>query len=403
MHKTRIVITGLGPVTPIGIGVSDVWAACLEGRSGIKTILSDDNSPFRLSIAGTIPDFNPAEYFNAAKFSWMDRFAHFAVVAAKLALADAGISLECENPRKIGVIFGSCLGGMLVGEEQLDLLNTKGPKRVRPKLVPANTLNSAAGEIAIAFGLKGPNLSVSTSYMSSATALGLAYDVFQLYDLDIVVAGGMDAPLGNLTSKSLLGTTKISRKCGSPFDLNRDGFALSEGGAVLVMESLAHALKRSAPIYAEYAGYGQTRNVSSTDAKGLIRAARQALDNDAISQEEVDYIQAHGAATQEEDRLETKAIKELFGEKAYRIPISAAKSMIGHTIGGAGAIDAAICALTIRDGVVAPTINYTTPDPTCDLDYVPNKKRKVPVRAALVNALSLNGDCFVVFMKKVRI
>ena len=393
MQRKRVVITGIGPVTPIGIGVTAFWESCLAGRSGIGPIrLSSNSHGPDISVAGQVSDFDPVEFIPKAKAKWMDRFAHLGVAAAKLAVADACLDLEDQDLRKIGVIGGSCLGGMQVAEEQLSILKTKKASRVRPKLVPATTINSLSGEISIALGLKGPNLSMSNSYVCGAEALGLAYYAFQLYDLDVMVVGGVDAPLGSLTVRSLMGVDHISNTAIRPFDLNRDGFILSEGGAALVMERLDHARQRGAEIYAEYAGYGQTRGAGARDADALLQASRQALNTAALTPESVDYVQASGAATPLGDRLETDALKVLLGPRAYRVPVSAVKSMVGHTFGGAAAIEIAVCALSLRHQQVSPTINYESPDPDCDLDYVPNQARSADLSAVLAHGVGLTGD-----------
>ena len=353
-----------------------------------------------MPIAGTVLDFDPASFVSPGRPDRMDRFSHFTIAATKLALEDARLKLEQEDRRKIGVILGSSIGGMLVAEEQMERLHTGGPKKVHPKLIPAHTPNAPAGEVAIKWGMKGANLSILTPYVSGAVALGIAYDAFQLYDLDVLVAGGVDAPLARLTSKAILKTGLVSSKAIKPFDKKRDGFVLGEGCAVLVLERLEHALEREASIYAAYGGYGQTHSVSSHDIDSRMKAADLALKMASVSREDVNYIHANGTATREGDVIETRAIKALFGARAYNIPISATKSMIGHTIGAAGAIELAVCTLAIRDGVIPPTINYETPDPECDLDYVPNIARKTKVKVALSNAFGLYGDNVVSVVKR---
>jgi 3-oxoacyl-[acyl-carrier-protein] synthase II len=360
--KTNVVITGLGLITPIGIGAPDFWNACLKGRSGVRPVPPTQNRGPSVPIAGTVLDFDPASFVSPGRPDRMDRFSHFAIAATKFALEDARLKLEQENRRKIGVILGSSIGGMLVAEEQMERLHTGGPKKVHPRLIPAYTPNAPAGEVAIKWGMKGANLSILTPYVSSAVALGIAYDAavalgiaydaFQLHDLDVLVAGGVDAPLIRLTSKFILRTGLVSSKAIRPFDKKRDGFVIGEGCAVLVLERLEHALERGASIYAEYGGYGQTHSASSYDIDSRMKAADLALKMALVSREDVNYIHANGTATREGDVIETRAIKALFGARAYDIPISATKSMIGHTIGAAGAIESAVCALAIRDGII---------------------------------------------------
>ena len=398
--RTNVVITGIGLITPIGIGVTDFWNACQKGRSGVRPVSPTQNRGPSVPIAGTVLDFDPASFVFPGRPDRMDRFSHFAIAATKFALEDARLKLEQENRRKIGVILGSSIGGMLVAEEQMERLYTRGPKKVHPRLIPAYTPNAPAGEVAIKWGMKGANLSILTPYVSSAVALGIAYDAFQLHDLDVLVAGGVDAPLIRLTSKFILRTGLVSSKAIRPFDKKRDGFVLGEGCAVLVLERLEHALERGASIYAEYGGYGQTHSVSSHDIDSRVKAADLALKMALVSREDVNYIHANGTATREGDVIETRAIKALFGARAYDIPISATKSMIGHTIGAAGAIESAVCALAIRDGIIPPTINYETTDPECDLDYVPNIARRMKVRVALSNAFGLYGDNVVSVLKQ---
>lgn len=359
----------------------------------------NNNRGLKLRIAGLLENFDPKNILSDCKYDWMDRFAHIAVAAGKLALDDAGIDLNGEDRRKIGVVFGSSLGGMHVAEEQLEILFTKGPKRIRPKLIPANTLNSAAAEIAITFGLKGPNLTVTASDVSSSAAIGLAYDAFQIYDLDIVIAGGTDAPFSPLTVKSLLGKRLISSSASRPFDLDRDGFVLSEGGALLILENFEHAQRRAANVYAEYGGYGLCRINPRMNGQPLTHAARMALQCSSVPIEAVDYIQAHGSATRQGDEIEARGICQLLGDRFLQVPVSAAKSMLGHTLGGAGAIDIAVCALTIRDGTLVPTINHVTRDPRCNLNLVCKHTQARPVNCALINAISLNGDSMVTVLK----
>lgn len=398
--KTNVVITGLGLITPIGIGAPDFWNACLKGRSGVRPVPTTQNRGPSVPIAGTVSNFDPALFVSPGRPDRMDRFSHFAIAATKFALEDARLKLEEENRRKIGVILGSSIGGMIVAEEQIERLHTRGPKKVHPKLIPAYTPNAPAGEVAIKWGMKGANLSVLTPYVSGAVALGIAYDAFQLYDLDVLVAGGVDTPLSRLTSKFILETGLVSSKAIRPFDKKRDGFVLGEGCAVLVLERIEHALERGASIYAEYGGYGQTHSVSSHDIDSKIKAAELALEMALVSKEDVDYIHANGTATREGDIIETEMIKAFFGARAYNIPISATKSMIGHSIGAAGAIELAVCALAIRDGVIPPTINYEAPDSECDLDYVPNIARETKVKLAISNAFGLYGDNVVSVLKQ---
>ena len=399
MLKKRVVITGLGLVTPIGIGVDNFWKSCWQGQSGSRPISPSGNRDPSVPLVSAVKNFDPAQFIFSGKPERMDPFAHYALAASSLALRDASINLEHQNLQKIGVILGTSLGGMTVAEEQMEKLQINGPKKVHPKLVPANTLNAAAGEVAIAYGLKGANLTVSTPFVSGAVAIGLAYDSFQFCELDIILAGGVDVPLPHLTSMSIMRDDIVSLNATKPFDRNRDGFVIGEGCGILALERLEHALERGAFIYAEYGGYAQTHSTSAQKVKNRISAIELALESASLSKKDVDFIHAHGTATQEGDLLETQAIKALFGSRAYKIPISATKSMLGHTIGAAGAIELAVCALAIRDSLIPPTINYEEPDPECDLDYVPNKARELKVKNTLSNCFGHKGDNIVSVLK----
>ena len=409
--KKRVVVTGLGIVAPTGIGKEAFWQACKEGRSGIKHITRFDTEGYISKIAGEVRDFDPLDYMNSKKVKRSDRFTQFAVVSSKLAVEDANLNLEKVCKERVGVFFGAAMGGMPFAEMQHQVFLEKGIRRVSPFLAESLFPGAASCHIAIELGAKGINNTLSTGCTSGTDAIGLALDTLRSGRADVIIAGGTEDTLGPLTFASFCIIKALTPSNGDPttatkpFDLNRNGFAFSEGSGALVLETLDHALKRDAHIYAELVGYGCSCDAHhmvrpSPDGAELATAIRLALDDGDLLPEEVDYINAHGTSTSLNDVAETKAIKQVFGELAYLIPISSIKSSVGHTSGASGAVEAIASILTIQDQFIPPTINYETADPDCDLDYVPNKGRQAKVDVVISNNASFRGKNAVLVMKK---
>ncbi len=411
MSKQRVVVTGMGVISPVGIGVDNFWSALVSGSSGIGKISKFDPSGYKSQIAGEVKDFDPTEFINKKEARRMDRFTQFAVAATGMAIKDAGLDLEKEKRERIGVIIGSGIGGMETLWEQTQVLLNRGPDRVSPFFVPMMIANMGAGQVAIAYGLQGPNITAITACASSNNAIGDAFRLLQHGGADIVVTGGTEAPIIPLSVAGFCAMRALStrndepQKASRPFDAQRDGFVMGEGAGILILETLEHALNRGAKIYAEIVGYGSTCDAyhitaPDPDGNGAVRAMKEALLDANLSIEEVDYINAHGTSTDLNDKIETMAIKRVFGDYAYKIPISSTKSMTGHLLGAAGGVEAIATIQTIVTGVIHPTVNYETPDPDCDLDYVPNKAREKEVRVALSNSFGFGGHNVTIAFKK---
>jgi len=405
----RVVITGLGVIAPNGIGKDAFWEAIVHGKSGVDRIKSFDTSEYDTKIAAEVSDFDPLNYIEKSVAKRVDRFAQFGIGSAKIAIEDGKLDLRKEDKDGIGVCIGSGLGGVLFHEEQMMQGYRKGIDRLNPLCIPRITPNAVSGHISIIFGLTGPNMVISTACSSGSHAVGQALDTIRSGRADVMLAGGVEAPLTPFTFGAYCALRVLSKRNDSPkeasrpFDKNRDGFVIGEGGAVLVLETLDHAEKRGAHIYAEIIGYGMTSGahhmvMPAPEGKDAAKAMSLALEDAGIGPTEVDYINAHGTSTPQNDRIETKAIKVVFGDYAYKIPISSTKSMIGHTIGAAGAIEALVCCLTIENQIIPPTINYKYPDPECDLDYVPNESRKAKIRRILSNSFGFgsNNSCLII-------
>jgi 3-oxoacyl-[acyl-carrier-protein] synthase II len=402
-NDRRVVITGLGAVTPIGNDVETFWSNLKNGVSGIRCIESFDVSSYDCRIAGEVRDFDPKPYFkNPKDVRRTDRFAQLAMAAANMAMHDAGVDLEKVNHDRFGVIVSSGIGGLRTLQDQHNILITKGPSRTSPFTIPMLISNMASGLISMEFGLRGPNLCIVTACATSNNAIGESWRMIKFGDADIFLAGGSEASIvaiglaGFSAMKALSTRNDEPERASRPFDRDRDGFVMSEGAGVVVVESLEHAKARGAKIYCELAGYGLSADAHHMTApppkgEGAARAMKMALDHAGLGIEDVDYINAHATSTGLGDISETHAIKSLFGERAYSIPISATKSMTGHLLGGAGAVEMAACALSIRDSVIPPTINLENPDPECDLDYTANKARESKVRVALNNSFGFGG------------
>ena len=400
--KRRVVITGLGLTTPLGVGIDNVWANIVAGKSGIGPITRFDASRHETRIAGEVKDFVPEDFISPKEVRRMDLFIQYAIAATRIALDCARLDMTKEDAERVGVIVGTGLGGLPTLEKYHTVLLEKGPGRISPFFIPMLIANEAPGNIAIQFGLKGPNLSVVTACATGAHSIGDAFRVIQYNDADVMVAGGTEANLTPLTIggfnalKALSTRNDPPEKASRPFDKERDGFVVGEGAGIIVMEELEHARMRGAPIYAEIIGYGYNADAyhitaPSPDGDGSIRCIRLALKDAGISPGQVDYINAHGTSTDLNDASETIAIKKVFGDGAYKIPISSTKSMIGHLLGAAGAVEAIFSILAIRDQVCPPTINYEHQDPECDLDYVPNAARKHTINVTMSNSFGFGG------------
>lgn len=408
MKKRRVVITGLGVVSSIGIGKEEFWQANLEGKSGIDLVKSFDVSLFNSKIASQVKNFNPLKFIPEQVAKRVDRFVQLGLASTKLALDDSKINLDKEDRTTIGVIIGSGLGGVLFHEEQILAGFEKGPHRLNPLCVPKISPNAVSSHIAILYNLSGPNLVISTACSSSTIAIGEAFRKIQNNEIDLSITGGSEAPLTQFTFGAYEALRVLSRRNSSPqqasrpFDKKRDGFVLGEGAAILVLEELEHAKKRNAKIYAEIIGYSSNSGayhmvMPKPDASDTVSAIVKALKDANLKPKDIDYINAHGTSTIQNDRIETRAIKEVFSNYAYKIPVSSTKSMLGHTIGAAGAIEAVSCCLAIENQIIPPTINYQYKDPECDLDYVPNKPRKAKIKTVLSNSFGFgsNNACLI--------
>jgi 3-oxoacyl-[acyl-carrier-protein] synthase II len=391
--------------------MATTWGNLIAGKSGIDYITLFDATPHETKIAGEVKGFDPSNYINRKEVRRMDRFAQLAVAAGYQAVQQSGLKIDSSNQDDIGVFIGSGIGGLTTLFEQAKVLVEKGPDRVSPFLAPMMISDIAAAQISIALGVRGPNMCMTSACSSGSDAIGAAYEYIKHGDAQVMIAGGAEAiinPLG-ITAfnalKALSTRNDPPQKASRPFDRDRDGFIISEGAVVLILESLEHALNRGANIMAEIVGYGATADSFHVtqpleSGEGAAKAMQMAMKRGGIKPEEVDYINAHGTSTQLNDAMETKAIKTVFGEYAYKVPISSTKSMTGHLIGCAGAIEPAICIMTILKGIIPPTINYDNPDPACNLDYVPNVARAARVTTALTNSFGFGGHNSVLILRK---
>ncbi|MEJ2034216.1 MAG: beta-ketoacyl-ACP synthase II [Deltaproteobacteria bacterium] len=407
----RVVITGVGLVTPLGIGARPTWEALCAGKSGVGPITRFDASDYPVTIAAEVKDFRVEEFLDKKFAKHLDLFAQYAVVAAGMALKDARIEVTADNAARIGTVTGTGLGGLPTIEKYHQVVMEKGPRRITPFFIPMVIPNMGAGQISIAYGIKGPNLALSTACAAGSHAVGEAFRLISAGSCDMVVTGGSESvvcPLavGGFASMKALSTRNDDpAKASRPFDSGRDGFIISEGAGILILESLESALKREAPIYAEMAGYGLTSDgyhmaAPPEDGEGAVRCMAMALDDADMAPADIDYINAHGTSTPLNDVVETRAVKTVFGANAKKLAISSTKSMTGHMLGGAGGIEAVFTALTIHEGVIPPTINLESPDPECDLDYVPNEARRAEVKVAMSNSFGFGGTNAVLVMKR---
>jgi 3-oxoacyl-[acyl-carrier-protein] synthase II len=411
MNYNRVVVTGIGILSPIGLDVSTTWEGLIAGKSGIDYITLFDAESFDTKIAGEVKGFEPTDYINRKDAHRMDRFAQLAVAASRQAIEQARLQPELSNGYDVGVIVGSGIGGIITLSEQVRVLLEKGPGSVNPFLIPMMIADMAPAQISINLGVRGPNFCTTSSCSSSSDAIGTAYEVIKRGDAQAMITGGSEAivtPIGiaGFNACRALSTRNSEPQAASrPFDAERDGFVVGEGAAILILENLAFAQKRGANILAEMTGYGASSDAyhitqPSEDGSGAIKAIKITLSKAGLTPNDVDYINAHGTSTPLNDKVETMAVKAVFGDRAYHIPISSTKSMTGHLIGSAGAIEAAICVMAIQNGIIPPTINLTHPDPECDLDYVANTARQAKITTAMSNSFGFGGHNSVLVFRK---
>jgi len=410
--SVRIVVTGIGVITPIGIGKEAFWNNLVNGVSGIRRITRFDTSDYPTKIAGEVQDFEPEKFIDKRDARRMDRFTQFAVAAARMAIEDAKLDMSSEDPYRVAVVAGSGIGGIETYVTEFEKLCSFGPRRISPTFIPMMISNIAAGQISILFGAKGPNLSVVTACATSSHAIGEAVRIIKSGDADVAIAGGSEASIvplavaGFCANRALSTRNDVPEEASCPFDKRRDGFVMSEGAAILILETLEHARARGAEIYAELCGVGMTADAyhivaPDPSGQGAAAAIRKALAMSGLRPEDVDYVNAHGTSTPLGDKAETLAIKLAFGDHAYKLKVSSNKSVLGHMLGAAGAAEAAATVLTIKEQIIPPTINYVEPDPECDLDYVPNRAIRVQVRAAISNSFGFGGHNSVLAFRQV--
>jgi len=407
----RVVITGMGAVTPVGHDAASTWESVVEGRSGVAPITSFDVSDLDTHFAAEVKGFDPRDHFDARDARRLERFIQFAVVAAREAIADAGLIMDEETGSRTAVIVGSGIGGISTLVEQVRVLDRRGPGRISPLLIPRLLPNSAPAQIAIEFGIKGPNMAILSACATGSHAIGEAWAMIRHGVVDAALCGGSEAVILPLTIAGFNAMGALSTRnedpahASRPFDAQRDGFVIGEGAGILVLEELERALARGAHIHAELVGYGASADAyhitaPPEDGGGAVAAMRRALDAAGLSPAEIDYINAHGTSTPLNDACETRAVKALFGHHAYELPISSTKGTMGHLLGAAGAVEALICCKALETGIIPPTINYSVPDPECDLDYVPNKARRVLIRTAMSNSFGFGGHNAVLIFQR---
>ncbi len=402
LEKRRVVITGIGMVSPLGIGNEANWTALIAGKSGIRPITRFDAAEFPCRIAGQVEDFEPEKWIEKKEVKKSDLFIHYAIAASQFAMDDSGLTIDESNRDRAGVIIGSGIGGLPLIEEMHKKLLEKGPSRVSPFFIPGLIVNLAAGQVSIRFGARGPNSAPATACATGAHAIGDAFKVVQRDDADIMIAGGAEAVITPLALSGFSAMRALSTRnddpagASRPWDRDRDGFVMGEGAGIVILEERERALARGATIYCEIAGYAMSSDAyhitaPSEDGSGSSRVMSLTLKDAGLEPHQIDYINAHGTSTPHGDRSETLAIRRVFGEHAGKLAVSSTKSMTGHLLGAAGGLESAICAMAIREGVLPPTINYETPDPECDLDFVPNQARTATVRHALSNSFGFGG------------
>jgi 3-oxoacyl-[acyl-carrier-protein] synthase II len=409
--RPRVVVTGIGAVSPVGNNIDDMWASLIAGKSGVDYITSFDTTDFETKIAGEVKDFDASLYTSRKLVQRMDRFTQFAVAASLQAVQAARLTINATNASDCGVIIGNSVCGLLSVSEQYKVLTEKGPGRVSPILAPTMTGDAASVQVSLILGAKGVNYAISSACSSGSDSIGQAYDIIRLGDAKVMIAGGTEAPIMPIVIAAFSNIRALSAKNETPqeacrpFDAKRNGFVMAEGAGVLVLEEADHAFERGAPILAELAGYGVTSDAfhliqPAPDGASAAGAVRLALKKANIGPDEIDYINAHGTATVLNDRMETNVIKNVFGERAKKVPISASKSMIGHSLGAAGSIEAVITILAMQRSVIPPTINLTHPDPECDLDYVPSTARRAVINTAMSNSFGFGGHNSVLIFRK---
>ena len=407
----RVVVTGMGAITPLGLDIPSYWEGLKSGESGIAHITQFDAEGFDSRIAAEVKGFDPSQYLDRKELRHTDRFTQFSLAAALQAVEQSRLNIDAANASRIGVIIGVGMGGLNTLLQQHNVLREKGPDRVSPFLVPMMIPDMASGQVAITLGAKGPNFCTTSACASGADGIGVAFELIKGGIADAMIAGGAESVINDMAFAGFCAARALStrndepQKASRPFDADRDGFVIGEGAAVLVLESLESAVNRGAAILAEVAGYGATGDAyhitqPAEGGEGGVRAMQAALEEAGMGPGDVDYINAHGTSTPLNDKNETAAIKAVFGEGAYRIPVSSTKSMTGHLLGGAGAVEAVACVLAMQHGIIPPTINYTTPDPDCDLDYVPNVARKVVINTALSNVFGFGGHNSTLIFRK---
>lgn len=411
MNKRRVVVTGIGMVSPLGVGTEPTWQGLLEGRPGVGRISKFDPSAFACQIAGEVRGFNPEDWIEKKEVKKSDTFIHYAVAAAQMAVDDAKLETSKCDSERMGVIIGSGIGGLPLIEEMHKKMLERGPSRISPFFIPGLIINLAAGQISIRFSCKGPNSAPATACATGAHAIGDAFKIIQHDEADVMFAGGAEAVITPLAVGGFAAMRALSTRndepsrASRPWDLNRDGFIMGEGSGVLLLEEREHAINRGAQIYCELTGYGMSSDAyhitsPAEDGSGMIHVMRRALRDAGLQPGDIDYINAHGTSTQLGDKAETVAIKGVFGDHAYKLAVSSTKSMTGHLLGAAGGLEAAIAALVVKHDILPPTINLETPDPDCDLDYVPNQARPRNVRHILSNSFGFGGtNATLVFSK----
>ncbi|MCK5581766.1 MAG: beta-ketoacyl-ACP synthase II [Candidatus Omnitrophica bacterium] len=413
MKKKRIVITGQGVISPVGSGVEKFWKSLIDGKNGITAITHFDASQFNSRISGQVKDFNSADHFDVKESRHLAKFVKYAVVASREAVADAKLDMSSINAERVGVIIGSGVGSLNTMEVEFQKYLDRGPRKLSPFFIPRIIINEAAGQVSIDSGAKGPAICVVTACASATNSIGDAARMIQYGDTDVMIAGGTESATTILGIGGFCALKALSRrndepgKASRPFDLNRDGFVMGEGAGIVVLESLEHAQARGANIIAELVGYGRTSDAFHATAPessgdGAARAMQLAIKDAGLTPNDISYINAHGTSTKLNDKVETQAIKTVFKEQAKNIPVSSTKSMTGHLLGAAGGIELIACVQALRDNIIPPTINYETPDPDCDLDYVPNTAREIEVNTAMSNSLGFGGHNASLIVKKFK-
>ncbi|RFU64132.1 beta-ketoacyl-ACP synthase II [Peribacillus glennii] len=410
MNKRRVVVTGIGAVSPLGNDAETTWTNILAGKSGIGPMTRLNRDEYPAKVAAEVKDFNIEEYVEKKDARKMDRFTHYAIAASMMAVKDAKLEITEEIAPRVGVWIGSGIGGMETFENQYETFLNRGYKRVSPFFVPMMIPDMAAGQVSILLGARGVNSCTVTACATGTNSIGDAFKVIQRGDADVMVTGGSEAPITKMSVAGFCANTALStnpdpKTASRPFDLNRDGFVIGEGAGIIVLEDLDHAEKRGANIYAEIVGYGSTGDAYHITApapggEGGARAMKMAMGDAGLEPEDIQYINAHGTSTPYNDKYETMAVKEVFGDHAYKLAISSTKSMTGHLLGAAGGVEAIFTIQAIRDGIMPPTINVETPDPECDLDYIANEARKADIKAAMSNSLGFGGHNATIVFKK---